>query len=138
VFLHDISIIKSAQLDGKKCNNMNDLFLGEESISSDKEATTTGRSTSSKLQPPKRDQVQSVHFARGGNRFGFRQNNVVRPTSGFTPKFNDFDKVNNNTTQDRRSKSATATSRTAHVAFAQPSVKTINEQPVNSANASLK
>lgn len=47
------------------------------------------------------------------NRFGFRQN-VVRPTSGITPKFNEYDNVNNNNNSNtidkqRRSKSATTT-----------------------------
>lgn len=97
------------------------FYLGYES-SNDKE--TTGRSTP-RLQPSKRDQISGV--AGRSNRFGFRQN-TVRPASvGLTPRFNDYDNVNNNSgntsitntnslssngSDKRRSKSASATSRT--------------------------
>lgn len=101
------------------------LFPGEQNNS---EKETTGRTTP-RLQPPKRDQAQTT-FTRG-NRFGFRQN-VVRPTSGITPRLNEFDNVNNNnTTMDndkRRSKSATAASRLNYAVAHQPSVKTVTEE----------
>lgn len=106
---------------------MNNLFL-EDYQHSDKEtsSTTTGRSAT-RLQPAKRDLSQPP--AARGNRFGFRQN-VVRPTTGITPKFNDFDNVNNNSpsvNDKRRSRSATAAARTS-VTIAQPTVKTVNEE----------
>lgn len=76
--------------------------------SDDKEMVRT--TSPAKLQPAKRDQ----HNVGRSNRFGFRQN-VVRPTSGITPKFNEYDNVNNNNAADsvdidkqRRVKSATA------------------------------
>jgi len=91
-------------------------LLGALNYSSEKETSTTGRTTP-KLQPPKRDQSGgTTAVGRGGNRFGFRQN-VVRPTtSGITPKFNEFDSENNNNSTapvpaSRRSKSATASAR---------------------------
>jgi hypothetical protein len=64
------------------------------------------RTTSpAKLQPAKRDQLISGR----SNRFGFRQN-IVRPTTAaITPKFNEFDNVNNNNSSACRAKSATAT-----------------------------
>ena len=88
--------------------------------------STTGRSSATRLQPAKRDQSQ-LSNARG-NRFGFRQN-VIRPTTGIMPKLNEFDNVNNNTSVNdkRRSKSATAMTR-SNVTFAQPTVKTVNEE----------
>ena len=93
----------------------------------DKDTNATGRTTP-RLQPPKRDQAQATTYARG-NRFGFRQN-VVRPVSGITPKFNtDFDTVNNNTTLDndkRRSKSATAPTQRSSVVFAEPCVTAVS------------
>lgn len=105
------------------------LFLGEQK--SDKE--TTGRTTP-RLQPPKRDQTQATTAAVArGNRFGFRQN-VVRPATGITPKFNEYDNENNNNitsssdNDKRRSKSASATSRSNVVVAQQPSVKTVNEE----------
>lgn len=97
----------------------------------DKDTTATGRTTP-RLQPPKRDQAQATTNARG-NRFGFRQN-VVRPVSGITPKFNDFDTVNNNTTLDndkRRSKSATAPTQRSSVVFAEPCVTAVSEEQSN-------
>lgn len=109
------------------------LFLDEHNIG-DKE-TTTGRTTP-RLQPAKRDQAQPAN-ARG-NRFGFRQN-VVRPASGITPRFNEFDNANNNNTtapldnDRRRSRSATAAVR-SNFTIAQPTVKTVNEERSN-ANA---
>ncbi|KAG5678349.1 hypothetical protein PVAND_008033 [Polypedilum vanderplanki] len=62
------------------------------------------RTTSpAKLQPAKRDQL----YTGKSNRFGFRQN-VIRPSSAaITPKFNEFDNVNNNNVC--RAKSATTT-----------------------------
>ena len=57
----------------------------------DKEMGTARTTSPAKLQPAKRDQL---HVGRS-NRFGFRQN-VVRPTSGITPKFNEYDNENNN------------------------------------------
>ena len=109
------------------------LFL--ENINHDDKETATGRLTP-RLQPAKRDQAQAATtHARSSNRFGFRQN-VVRPMSGITPKLNEFDNVNNNSTLDtekRRSKSATAPTR--NVAFAQPSVKTVNEEFQSHTNA---
>lgn len=104
---------------------MRNLFLDD--YNSDKESSTTGRPPATRLQPAKRDQSQPAN-ARG-NRFGFRQN-VIRPTTGITPKFNEFDdNVNNNTSANdkRRSKSATAVVR-SHVTIAQPTVKTVNEE----------
>jgi hypothetical protein len=98
---------------------------------SDKDTAATGRTTP-RLQPPKRDQTQVATYARG-NRFGFRQN-VVRPASGITPKFNDFDAVNNNAALDndkRRSKSATAPTQRSSVVFAQPAVQTVSEEQSN-------
>ncbi|CRL00118.1 CLUMA_CG013398, isoform B [Clunio marinus] len=102
-----------------------------ETNNSDKE--TTGRTTP-RLQPPKRDQTQTSN-ARG-NRFGFRQN-VVRPAAaGITPKFNEYDKLNNNSdnggnvcldNDKRRSKSATASSRST-VTFAQSPIKSSSEE----------
>lgn len=64
------------------------------------------RTTSlAKLQPAKRDQLSSGK----SNRFGFRQN-VIRPSSGaITPKYNEFDNVNNNNNNVCRAKSATTT-----------------------------
>lgn len=96
-----------------KCITESILFPGYES-SNDKE--TIGRSTP-RLQPAKRDQITGA--VSRSNRFGFRQN-TVRPASvGLTPKINDFDNVNNNTSaaiadaaDKRRSKSASATART--------------------------
>lgn len=106
---------------------MKNLFLDDYN-NSDKESSTTGRSCTTRLQPAKRDQSQPAN-ARG-NRFGFRQN-VVRPAaSGITPKFNEFDNVNNNYTSvsdKRRSKSATAATR-SNVIIAQPTVKTVSEE----------
>lgn len=107
---------------------MKTLFLDDYN-NSDKETTTTGRSVTPRLQPPKRDQAQPAN-ARS-NRFGFRQN-IVRPAGGIMPKFNDFDNLNNNnnnTTMNdkRRSRSATAGVR-SHVTIAQPTVKTVDEE----------
>lgn len=106
---------------------MNELFLDEYN-NSDKETSTTGRSSSTRLQPAKRDLTQAANTR--GNRFGFRQN-VVRPAAtGIMPKFNEFDNVNNNTTSvtdKRRSKSATAATR-SNVTFAEPTVKTFGEE----------
>lgn len=112
---------------------MKSLFL-EEHNNGDKD-TATGRTTP-RLQPAKRDQAQPTN-ARG-NRFGFRQN-VVRPATGITPRFNEFDNANNNNTaaaaidnDKRRSRSATAAAR-SNFTMAQPSVKTVNEErPINS------
>jgi len=75
----------------------------------DKEIGTARTTSPAKLQPAKRDQM----LVGRSNRFGFRQN-VVRPTSGITPKFNEYDNVNNNNNSNtidkqRRSKSATTT-----------------------------
>ncbi|KAL7048496.1 hypothetical protein ACKWTF_003365 [Chironomus riparius] len=75
----------------------------------DKEIGTARTTSPAKLQPAKRDQM----LVGRSNRFGFRQN-VVRPTSGITPKFNEYDNVNNNNSNNtidkqRRSKSATPT-----------------------------
>lgn len=111
-----------------KSNSMKPLFL-EEHNNGDKE--TTGRTTP-RLQPAKRDQAQAA--AARGNRFGFRQN-VVRPATGITPKFNEFDNANNNTTVQfdndrRRSRSATAAAR-SNFAMAQPTVKTLTEEKSN-------
>lgn len=106
---------------------MKTLFLDDYN-NSDKEIATTGRSATPRLQPPKRDQAQPAN-ARG-NRFGFRQNNIVRPAGGIMPKFNDFDNLNNNNTtvnDKRRSRSATAGVR-SHVTIAQPTVKTVSEE----------
>ena len=116
-----------------KTKNMNRNVFLENNNNSDKETSATGRTTP-RLQPPKRDQTQTATYARG-NRFGFRQN-VVRPASGITPKFNEFDNVNNNGTaavldnDKRRSKSATAPTRSG-VVFAEPIVKTVNEEYTN-------
>lgn len=116
-----------------KSNSMKPLFL-EEHNNGDKE-TATGRTTP-RLQPAKRDQAQAA-TARG-NRFGFRQN-VVRPATGITPRFNDFDNANNNSmavpldNDRRRSRSATAAAR-SNFTMAQPTVKTVNEERSN-ANA---
>lgn len=80
----------------------------------DKEIGTARTTSPAKLQPAKRDQM----LVGRSNRFGFRQN-VVRPTSGITPKFNEYDNVNNNNNnsnitidKQRRSKSATPTTTT--------------------------
>lgn len=116
-------------------NKQQILFL--ENNNSDKESAT-GRTTP-RLQPPKRDQAQVATYARG-NRFGFRQN-VVRPaSSGIQPKFNEFDNVNNNGTaaaeldnDKRRSKSATAPTQRSSVVFAEPIVKTVNEEQYTNA-----
>jgi hypothetical protein len=130
-----------------KCNCepetiMSDLFL-DENKRVEREATTTGRCNTTRLQPPKRDQAQPALIARG-NRFGFRQN-VVRPAAvGIMPKFNEYDdSANNNTTAasaplldnvQRRSKSATAATR-SHVMMAQPTVKTVSEERSHTTNA---
>jgi hypothetical protein len=118
-----------------KTKNMK-LIVFLENNNSDKETSATGRTTP-RLQPPKRDQAQTqvATYARG-NRFGFRQN-VVRPASGITPKFNEFDNVNNNVAavldnDKRRSKSATAPTRSS-VAFAQPLVTTEEESSYTNA-----
>jgi hypothetical protein len=112
------------------------LFL-ENNNNSDKDTTSaTGRMTP-RLQPPKRDQAQVATYARG-NRFGFRQN-VVRPASGITPKFNEFDNVNNNDgaavdlDNKRRSKSATAPTQRSSVVFAEPCVTGVNEEQYTNA-----
>lgn len=110
---------------------MENLFLEHEEHNNGDKESATGRTTP-RLQPPKRDQAQPA-FARG-NRFGFRQN-VVRPAAtGITPRFSDFDKVNNNSNpiDNRRSRSATAAGRS--VTIAQPAVRTVNEEKF-SANA---
>lgn len=79
----------------------------------DKEIGTVRTTSPAKLQPAKRDQL----LVGRSNRFGFRQN-VIRPTSGITPKFNEYDNVNNNNNNNtivdkqRRSKSATTTTAT--------------------------
>lgn len=114
---------------------MTNLFAGEQKTG-DKE--TTGRTTP-RLQPPKRDQTQPAMAAARGNRFGFRQN-VVRPATGITPKFNEYDNVNNNNTASdndkRRSKSASAPTRFNNVAGQQPSsMKTVSEEPRSHTNA---
>lgn len=118
----------------KSKNRKQTLFLEN---NNDKETTATGRTTP-RLQPPKRDQTQTTAYARG-NRFGFRQN-VVRPASGITPKFNEFDNVNNNgaaaTVLDndkRRSKSATAPTQRSSVVFAHPIVKSVHEEQYTNA-----
>lgn len=133
---HDISIKiirRRERKIGAKGNarqdNMKYLFLDEQQEKyGDKEAT--GRTTP-RLQPPKRDQTQAATAVARGNRFGFRQN-VVRPATGITPKYNEYDNVNNNVTassenEKRRSKSASAPR--SSVSFAQPpTVKTANEE----------
>ncbi|XP_070502044.1 serine-rich adhesin for platelets isoform X2 [Chironomus tepperi] len=105
----------------------------------DKEMGTARTTSPAKLQPAKRDQI----LVGRSNRFGFRQN-VVRPTSGITPKFNEYDNVNNNNNNNisntidkqRRSKSATPTTQLRSNVNPQASskselnpMKTIIEQP---------
>lgn len=105
----------------------------------DKEIGTVRTTSPAKLQPAKRDQL----LAGRSNRFGFRQN-VVRPTSGITPKFNEYDNVNNNVDKSRRAKSATVANqlRSSPQSSLKPDISSVNtehsEQKITKPNANIR
>jgi hypothetical protein len=63
---------------------------------SDKEIQNNNNNN--KLSPAKLQAAKKNTLANKSNtsRFGFRQNNTIRPTSGFAPKLNEYDSLNNN------------------------------------------
>jgi hypothetical protein len=107
-------------------------------INSDKQET--GRTTP-KLQPAKRDQAALGR----NNRFGFRQN-VIRPVTNITPKYNEYDdSVNNNNSNNnnvcandndkRKLKSNIAAQRSKFLAQ-QPATVRFDESSIKSSSES--
>jgi hypothetical protein len=95
------------------------VILAITTAESDEKEFVRTTTSPAKLQPGKRDQLN----AGRSNRFGFRQN-VVRPTtSAITPKFNEFDNVNNNSGVCRAKSASAATQLRSNCAAVQPELK---------------